>query len=191
AAVIETTNPNAALNFARRQEGVAGSSGISTYNGVSFQTSQTDPTTVFGVVDKFLVIGSETGFKAAVDASKGDSLGDSSDFKDSIDDLPSNNLGIVYSTPKTFVDALPNVSSQEKSTIEKSAGDSFDEPVVGNVTATADSINVSLVSGANGSETPQSSLLESLPQQAWLAVGLSDVGGAIKNGFEHLQNAGI
>jgi hypothetical protein len=191
AAVVETTNPNSALNFARQQEGVTGTSGISTYNGVSFQTSQTDPSTVFGVVDNFLVLGSEAGFKAAVDASKGDSLGDSGDFKDSIDNLPSNNLGIAYTTPKTLLDALPNLPAQQKSTIESSAGDAIDQPVVGNLTATADAINLDLSSGANGSATPQSPLLENLPQQAWLAVGLSDLGGAIKKGFEQAQSQGI
>ena len=60
------------------------------------------PGQVFGTVGNFLVEGDLDGFKAAVDV-KGDSLGDSSDFKDSIGDLPDYGLGTVYTIPKDFI----------------------------------------------------------------------------------------
>ena len=77
-----------------------------TYNGASYQTDPTTRANVFGTVGDFLVRATSTGFKAAVDAQKGDSLGDDSDFKDSLDQLPSDRLGTFYTVPKTLIDAI-------------------------------------------------------------------------------------
>src|SRR5262249_33927449 len=93
--------------------------------------------------------------------------------------------------PKTRVDTLQNVSHQTTPHIQDAAGDAFDKPPVGNLTASADAISLDFTSNAAGSATPQSSLLEGLPQDAWLAVGLANVGDAIKNGFDQAQSQGI
>ena len=105
--MIETTNPASALAFVRKVSGASATNPApQTYNGVSYQTEPSDPTTVFGTVGDFLVTGDVEGFKAAVDADKGDSLGDNSDFKDSLDQLPTDRLGTFYTVPKTLIDAL-------------------------------------------------------------------------------------
>ena len=65
AAVIETTNPGAALAFARKVSGATATTPApQTYNGAIYQAEPENPTTIFGAVGDFLVTGDVEGFKA-------------------------------------------------------------------------------------------------------------------------------
>jgi Protein of unknown function (DUF3352) len=190
--VVETTNPTAALAAARKATGTTATNPApQTYNGASYQSDPTESGHVFGTVDNFLVEGDLPGFKAAVDASKGDSLGDSSDFKDAIGDLPSDRLGTVYTVPKTLLAAIPSgqIDPGTKQLFEKTAGDSLDKPVSGALTASANDIELEATGGSNGVETPQSSLIGNVPSQAWLAIGAADLGDALKRSLDQLKDA--
>jgi hypothetical protein len=190
AVVVETTNPGAALAFAQKASGdTATDPAPQTYNGSSYQTDKSDPGQVFGTVGNFLVEGDLAGFKAAVDANGGDSLGDDSDFKDAIGDLPSDRLGTVYTVPKTFIDALGSqVDAQSKAAIEKSAGENLNEPVAGALTASADSVELEATGGNQGVDTPESSLVGDVPGQAWLALGIGDLGDSVKKSIDQLKS---
>jgi hypothetical protein len=190
AAVVETTNPSASLAFARKASGdTATDPAPQTYNGATYQTDKSNPDTAFGVVGDFLVEGDLAGFKAAVDASKGDSLGDTSDFKDAIGDLPEDRLGTVYTIPKNFIAALgaDQVDPSSQALLEKTAGDSLDAPAVGALTATADNIELDATGGSNGVETPESSLIGDVPAQSWLALGIGDLGDTVKRTLDQLK----
>ncbi len=194
AAVIETTNPASALAFVRKVSGASETNPApQTYNGVSYQTEPSDPTTVFGTVGDFLVTGDVEGFKAAVDADKGDSLGDNSDFKDSLDQLPTDRLGTFYTVPRTLIDALgpSQIDQQSQAAIEKSAGESLDKPVSGALTASADTFDVQFVGADNGVETPESSLIGDVPADSWLALGLGDLGESAKRTIDQLKEQGL
>ena len=193
AAVIETTNAASALAFARKESGATATSPApQTYNGVSYQAEPDDPTTVFGTVGDFLVTGDVEGFKAAVDANSGESLGDNSDFKDSLDQLPTERLGTFYTVPKTLIDALgpDQIDAQSQAAIEKSAGESLNQPVSGALTASADTFDLEFVGGNNGVETPESSLLGDVPADSWLALGLGDLGASLKRTIDQLKAQG-
>ena len=194
AAVIETTNPDAALAFARKASGATATNPApQNYNGASYQSDPTDQGNVFGTVGDFLVAGDLDGFKAAVDAEQGDSLGDESDFKDSLDQLPSDRLGTFYTVPKTLIDALGpgQIDQQTQAAIEKSAGESLDKPVSGALTASANSFDVQFIGGENGVNTPESSLVGDVPAQSWLALGLGNLGDSAKRTLEQLKDSGI
>ncbi|HSD23551.1 MAG TPA: DUF3352 domain-containing protein [Solirubrobacterales bacterium] len=194
AAVIETTNPGAALAFARKVSGATATSPApQTYNGASYQAEPDDPTTVFGTVGDFLVTGDVEGFKGAVDAEKGDSLGDNGDFKDSLDQLPSSRLGTFYTVPKTLIDALgpAQIDQQTQAAIEKSAGNSLEKPVAGALTASADTLDLQFIGGDNGVETPESSLIGDVPADSWLALGLGNLGDAAKRTIDQLKEQGV
>jgi hypothetical protein len=194
AAVIETSNPTAALAFARKASGATETSPApQTYNGASYQTDPNDSSSVFGTVGDFLIEGDLDGFKAAVDADKGDSLGDDSDFKDSLDQLPDDRLGTFYTVPRTLIDSIgpAQFDQQSQALLEKSAGESLDEPVSGALTASASSFDLEFIGGSNGVETPESSLVGDVPGDSWLAFGLGNLGDVAKRTLEQLKDANI
>jgi hypothetical protein len=190
AAVIETTNPSASLAFAQKASGnTATDPAPQTYNGATYQTDKDQPDQVFGTVGDFLVEGNLEGFKAAVDANSGDSLGDDSDFEDAIGDLPSDRLGTLYTVPKTFIDALGSqFDAQSQAALEKSAGENLNEPVAGALTATANSLELEATGGNEGVETPESSLISGAPAQSWLAFGIGDLGDTVKRSLDQLKD---
>jgi hypothetical protein len=194
AAVIETTNPTAALAFARKASGATETNPApKSYNGASYQDDPSDPGSVFGTVGDFLVTGDETAFKAAVDAESGDSLGDSGDFKDALDQLPSDRLGSFYTVPRTLIDALGPVQIDQASqaAIEKSAGEALDKPVSGALTASADDFDLEFIGGDTGVDTPESALVGDVPADSWLALGLGNLGDTAKRTLEQLKDSGI
>jgi hypothetical protein len=190
AAVIETTNPSASLAFAQKVSGdTATDPAPQTYKGASYQTDSTQPGQVFGTVGNFLVAGNLAGFQAAVDANDGDSLGDSSDFKDSVGDLPDDRLGTLYTVPKTFIDALGSqFDAQSRSAIEQSSGQNLEEPVAGAVTATPNSFELEATGGSQGIDTPESSLIGGVPAASWLALGVGNLGDSIKRSLDQLKD---
>src|SRR3954453_11877690 len=155
ASVIETTNPAAALAFAQKANGTSGPP--KTVDGVSVQTAQ-DGTTAYATEGDFLLVGDETGVEAAIQADEGDSLGDNSDFKDSIGDLPDDRLGTLYTVPKTFIDALGrHFGASSRAAIEQTPGEeTLREPVAGALTATGDSVQLEASGGSSGFDTPES-----------------------------------
>jgi Protein of unknown function (DUF3352) len=189
AAVVETTDPNAALDFARKSEGVAETAPEQQHNGVAYQLGQDGD--AFATLDEFLLLGDEDGVKAAIDAEQGDSLGDSDEFKDSVDDLSEESLGLLYALPSNFIDAIPqdDLDRSARSLLERAIGESGDEPVTGDVTASADDIELEISTGGEGRETPQSALIEAAPSAAWLAFGIGDLGDTAKQTVDQLREA--
>jgi hypothetical protein len=191
AAVVETTNPSASLAFAQKVSGdTATDPAPQTYNGATYQTDKSSPDSVFGTVGNFLVEGDLPGFKAAVDASKGDSLGDTSDFSDAIGDLPDDRLGTIYTVPKNFIAALgpDQVDPDSQALLEKTAGDALTEPAVGALTASADNIEIDATGGSNGLDTPESTLIGDVPSQAWLAFGIGNLGDTVKRSLDQVKD---
>jgi hypothetical protein len=185
--VVESRDNEAALNALREDAGV--SEEPSEYNGSSFYTDE-DEGTVFGAVGDFIVSGPEEGFKQAVDAADGDNLGGSDQFKDSIEDLPDDSLGILYALPEDFLDAFPEdqIDPTGRRIFEQVAGDALDEPVVGDLTASAEAIELELSAGVGGLEVPDSSLIEALPAQAWLGLSLGNLGDSVNRTLESLED---
>jgi hypothetical protein len=192
AVVVQTTDVNASLAFARKASGSTPTNPASrTYKGVSYQTDPSQARNVFGVVGNFLVEGDAAGFRAAVDASQGESLGDSSDFKKAIGDLPDDRLGTIYTIPKSLLGALGpgQIDASSRQLLEKSAGDSLEQPVSGAITASATSIDLEATGGSNGVDTPQSSLIGDVPSRAWLALGAADLGDAVKRTVDQVKDS--
>ena len=188
AVVIESTDNDAAQAFLDK----AAEQGSTTEDVGGHQVQVEPDGDVSGIAGDFVISGSKTGFQAAADAESGDSLGDSDEFKDSIDDLPDDSLGTLYAQPKDFLEAIPqdDLDPNARSTFENAIGDAADEPVVGSVTASAEDIELEL-SAAGGADTPQGSLIDSVPAQAWLALSIGDLGDVAKRAVDNLRDAGI
>jgi Protein of unknown function (DUF3352) len=189
AVVVETTNRDQALAAARKSESGATEGD---YNGTTIYVNPTDHD-AFALVGDFMAFGDEAGVKAAIDAQKGDSLGDSDDFKDAIGDLPDDRLGTFYTLPRDLLASIGpgEIDQSSQALLERSAGEALDQPVSGALTASADSIDLEFVGGQSGVETPESSLIGEVPGQSWLAVGFGDLGEIAKNTIDQLRDAGI
>jgi hypothetical protein len=190
AAVAETTDPAAALAAARKSE--SGATQTSEHGGTTVYTNPADGDS-FASVGDFLVFGETEAVNAAIDANSGDSLGDNGEFKDAIGELPGDRLGTFYTLPRTLIDAIgpEQFDEQTRSLLERTAGESLDQPVSGALTASADSFDLEFVGGSTGAETPESSLLASVPADSWLALGLGDLGATAKRSLEQLREIGV
>jgi hypothetical protein len=189
AVVVETTDADAAKTFFDEQKDEDAKE--ASYEGADY-TLDSDGDAA-GIVGDFVVSGSEQGFKDAVDAESGDSLADEGEFTDSIDDLPEDRLASFFAMPKDILDAVPaeELPAEQRDIIEKTAGDAIDEPVLGDVTAAADGVELEFSAGSTGVETAASTLLTELPSQAWLGLGFGDLGEGITQGLEQAKNADI
>jgi hypothetical protein len=183
--LLESTNDSAAMASERKDSRDLGPGG--SYKGHEYDKESNG--LVFGTAGGFAIYGPLAGFQQAVDAMDGGSLGDDGDFKDAIGDLPDDRLGTLYTVPKTLIDALGNqVDAQSKAAIEKSAGDSLNEPVAGALTATANSFELEATGGSEGLDTPESSLIADVPSRSWLALGIGDLGDSLKRSLDQLKD---
>lgn len=184
AAVIETTNPSSALAFVQKANGTSGPP--KSIDGVSYQLAR-DGRTAYGTEGNLLLVGNEAGVQSAIKAEKGSSLGDSSEFKDAIGDLPTDRLGTVYTVPKTLLAALPASSLSGQSLLQATGGEALTKPAAGALSATADSVQLDLTGGNNGVETPESSLIGSVPSQSWLVIGDANLGATVKQAINQAK----
>jgi len=193
ALVIETTDPAKALDYIRIAEETAEGRREREFEGTGFQFN--DEGDAFGLVGDFLVFGDAKGFKQAVSTEdSGDSLAESGSFQDAVDDLPEDSLATLYADPKTFIEAVPEDEPSDatgKDVVTRALGEAGEQPVLGSAIANATGIEIELSAGGTQLDSEPSKLVEQLPASAWLALGLSDIGGAVEAGLKSLEDAGI
>ena len=192
AAILTVTNPAAARDAIDKAAAASGKrQRHATYDGVDYEISGTTAT---GLVGDFLVTGSDGAFKEAVDASRGASLADSSDFTAQLAAAPDDQVAFVYAEPRGIIDSLEK-SGQVTAAGIRAAGPQvqslLSEPATASVSATADSLSLEL-SAAQTSTTPapsESPLLSSFPSDAWLAFASSGTGAALGQGLGAAERA--
>jgi hypothetical protein len=180
-----------ALSRIRRKEHLreAGS-----YRGVAYEHDPSDPETYLAVVDDFLVVGSLGGVRAAIEASRGDSLADAARFTDAVDAVPDNALAFAFVDPKTIVAALrdlPDLRSAPPSAQRALARYDDADPVVASLTANADEIVIEGSGETQLDEAEESGAEVSvgqLPGDAWLALATPPLGPIVRGA---LDGAGV
>ncbi len=185
AAIFQSTDTGATEDFLQKAAASSPDTKQGSDNGVQYYWAPSEGGTVaIGVVGDFLVAGTLEGFKAAVDASDGDSLADSSGFDDGTSALPADNLALGYVDGERAgreIAALPTDPLQ--ATVVRSALETLaNGPVTFAVSATPDtaSVDVSLPTGV-AAKLSGGDLVGQAPADAWLAVGLEDAGDILGN----------
>ncbi len=191
AIVLDTTDLAKARSFLDAQAGHAGARATS-YRGIPYEA--TSGGVAFGLVDRFAVIGSESGLRSVIDTTLGDgSLAHASGYSKLLAAAPPDALAHIYSIP---------TSSTQGTTTEGLAG-------LLRVLAGTHEANISLVpsassltldadtlaSGPSGeaeggllAANPESQqALNELPGESWLAIGLSHVGATLSQDVQDLQ----
>jgi hypothetical protein len=190
ASVVETTDADAASAFADKAAADNGEELTdSSYEGVDYKLDESG--VAVGVVDDFLVTGTEDAFKAAVDTSGGDSLADSDDFTADSEELGADDaLLSAYVDPVAALDAAAAADSTvDPEAIRSAAGEALEQPVAMALTATEDAVAIEASAAASEvSLTGTAALIESLPGEPWFAFGLEDAGAALRQGIESFES---
>ena len=135
-----------------------------------------------GVLDGWVVLGNEAGFKAAVDTAEGGAqIGDDDAYKKALDGAPGQRLGFVYLNTPAFADQLSK--SGAGSALGPFAG-LFKDPVLATFNANEHGVRLEAtlpeslssvipILGASGGRAAD------LPADSWLALAQPDLGKTI------------
>ena len=158
--------------------------------GVSYDVTSDDG--AVGLVGDFVVFASSLdGFRAAIDASSGESLADASRFTEATDDVPGAALAFVYADPKALIEAAgsqQDVPAQARQALARLAEGGA---VVASLTANADEIAIEGSASSKLTETSESDAgvsVGQLPGDAWLALATPPIGPLVKRA---LDGAGV
>jgi Protein of unknown function (DUF3352) len=191
AAVLTTSDQaaaEAALDRFAEEQGVRAKRAV---DGIDYTVTEEDD--AVGIVDGFAVFGSEAGFRAVVQASGGDSLADSEAFEDATGDAPDGTAATVYALPDRVLDGLAaagEITPSERDDLAASLGDAADAPATASVGAADSGFFAELTLPSVGDASGAKELLERVPDDAWIAVGLSDSGPTLGALVAAIQSAG-
>ncbi len=186
AAVLAVTDPDAARQAIDKASSAGAKPKHRSYGGVDYTLSRDGTAT--GLVGAFVVTGSEPAFKDAVDASRGSSLAESSDFEAQLGAQPDDQLAFVYADPQRIVDALEK-SGQLTAGEVRAAGPQvqslLSQPATASLSATADdlALEISVAHGPATATVRESALLSDFPSDSWLAFASADAGPALGQGL--------
>jgi hypothetical protein len=171
AALVQTDDEQAAVDAVKKGSDQQGRE--LEYEGKAYRRFDDD--TVAGAFDGFLVVGNEEGFKAAVDASKGDSLDGEDAFEDALDDAPDDSLATIFVNSPQLARSLPGGQLGPFRRLLR-------DPYTASVTADDDGVQVDSrlpgsLSAAFGPFLGEGTdLLTDLPGDSWVAIGQPDLG---------------
>ncbi len=191
AGIVQTTDTKATQQFIddAKQKGDTDHS----YKGVDYLLDK-DGSTAVGVVDNFLVIGNEQAFKDAVDVSKGgDSLGNQSDFTDTLDQAPSGSLADAYVSLQAVWDEVRANDPGNAKVLSASFGDPSGKTVLASLAPAKDSLELDLATNANQKFqlSDLSKLIETFPADSFVAVGIPNLGDIVNKTIDQLETSGI
>jgi hypothetical protein len=194
---IQATNATSAQAFVdkRATQGKGSSKSVS-YEGVKFEVGGSEDNAV-GLIDETVVLAqSEKEFKAAVDASKGDSLGGEDRFQNAIANASNGSLADIYVDVGGVIAQSENseTAAQAKGLLQSTGIDPSEATAVASVIPQSNQILVDLSSELDGQEAPTgdaSKLLGSLPAGSFAAFSTSEFSKQLKEAIDSLDEEGI
>ena len=156
------------------------------YEDVDYVTFDADGDTLAaGAFDGWLVIGTISGFKAAVDASQNDGLGGTDRYQQALEGLQPDRLGLVYVDARALAALAPALPGGGGQALQSLKGQ-LDEPIVLTLSADADGAQIDTSAPAGSASAigsvlgRGSKLLGQAPADAWLAFGQPDLGKVLE-----------
>jgi hypothetical protein len=193
---IQTTNAKATQEFIDKQaKGGKSPYKSFSYEGVDFKVGGSEGNAI-GVVGEWLVIADgEKAFKAAVEASNGNSLGDESHFQTAIAAASKGSLADVYVDVGGLIEQSGNkIGSQAQEILQSSGIDPSEATAVASVIPGSEEIEVDLSSELGGEKAPSgdvSKLLGTLPAGSLAAFAVSGFGEQLEEAVDNLDESGI
>ncbi len=170
------------------------------YRGVKYRYKADDDLAA-AVLDHAVVVGTERGFKSAIDARSGDTLASSATFKKARETVGTDGLGFAYADPGRFFDLAVGAASGKTAGIDAAQLKMFKSFLTGSglqsiaakldVTSNAlriDAAAIGLKAKASGGDGPGAAA--AVPAGSWLSVGVGDVGGTFTKAITSLGQSG-
>src|SRR5436190_848056 len=184
--VAETTDPKTAVASFRKAAVADGHAPHSTsYRGVTIEQARGDS---FTTVGSLALIGSKSGIEAAIDATKGSSLANSEAYASSVSDVPSDNVFTAWADPKRVIAALVRerqLPSAAAARVRSQLGSLATQPAVlwGDASPSYLAVEASAAFSPAVTTQQSSSLLGTLPADAWLAFAVHETAQQVKRSF--------
>jgi len=192
AIVLDTTDASKASAFLDSQAKLAGAHATS-YRGVALQSTAAG--VAFALVDHYAVIGSEAGVHDVIETTLGGSaLAQAPSYTKLLAHSPPGTLAHVYVAPAASASAAAGSSQGLSGLLGLLAGTRESNisvvPSATSITFDADALNSSTTAGSGGlvaSAAEGARAAGELPGEAWLAVGLGNVGATLGNDVQGLR----
>ena len=172
------------------------------YDGVDYEMNEEDHL-VAGVIDDFLVLaGDESSFRKAVVASNGRSLADEADYADAVAPLTEDRIALFYASLPGFVSALEDAPAPPGALtlpipeplhhLTPAAVGAYLRPDGVVIETAFRSGNVADGGEDVLREVPDGSdVLGMVPQGAWAAIGVHDLGASLRQGLALALGQGV
>jgi hypothetical protein len=193
AAIIDTTDPDAAVE-AVQKAAESGDTRLETlsYEDVDYLLDREGDSAVGAVGDR-LVVGTEAAFKAAVDASEGESLAQSDQFSEEVGSLGDDELAAVWMDLGTMLDAAAqgeDVDGAEIDAARAALGPVLEEPVTLSLGASPDAVSLDVSSAGEAGVSGDADALGALPADAWLGLAIEDAGAGLREAVSAVGSLG-
>lgn len=194
---IQTTDPDATGEFVDNQSGESKDPyKDASYEGIDFKVGGSEGNAIGVVGDSLLIAEGEAGFKAAVDASQGDSLADEARFSDAIAAASDGSLADVYADVGGLIDQSSGdgIDPQAQEVLKSAGIDPSEATAVASVVPGSEQVEIALSSDLGGEEAPSgdvSELLGTLPGDSFAAFAVSGFGDQLEEAIDRLDAAGI
>jgi hypothetical protein len=170
------------------------------YRGVKYRYKADDDLAAT-VVDHAVLVGTERGFKSAIDARSGDTLAGSASFKKARETVGTDGLGFAYADPGRFFDLAVGAASGKAPGVDAAQLKMFKGFLTGSgLQSVAAKLDVAsnalrIDAAAIGLKTKVGSgdgpgAAAAVPAGSWLSVGVGDVGGTINKAITSLGESG-
>jgi hypothetical protein len=192
ALVLDTSDAEKARSFIATQARRAGASAAA-YRGHSYQ--KTAGGIAFGIVDRLVVIGSESALHGVIDTTAGGpSLARATAYSTLAGSMPSGTLAHVYANAGALGRGGKSPSQGLASAVSLLAGGRPVNisliPSHSSIAVDADALGVGTTPASGGllsSSSEASRAMRELPGESWFAVGLGDVGSTLGSDVQALQ----
>jgi len=149
-----------------------------------------------GMIGKALVLAqSEKEFKAAVDASQGESLGGEDRFQETVAAASNGSFADIYVDIGGIVDqSKDEVDASAENALQGSGVDLSEATAVASVIPHADQIEIDVSSELGGEKAPSgdaSKLLGSLPAGSFAALGFAEFDEQVEEALDNIDEEGI
>jgi hypothetical protein len=195
-AAIASKDDDAAQKFVDGRKGGSARE----YRGVKYRYKADDDLAA-AVVDHAVLVGTERGFKSAIDARSGDTLASSATFKKARATVGTDGLGFAYADPGRFFDLAAGAASGKAPGVDAAQLKMFKGLLTGSglqsvaakldVASNAlriDAAAIGVKAKVGSGDGPGAAA--AVPAGAWLSVGVGDVGGSIHKAISSLGESG-